>query len=429
LERTHSIRDLSPDRNRDGNFTEGFGENSIAFGQVFADARFFHRAHSNKNARLRSNATPASQVRNASTHGQPAIRRRLGQFSFFRGVRMARSFRRVQGFTLIELLVVIAIIAVLVAILLPAVQQAREAARRSQCQNNLKQLGLAVANYSATFGMIPPPSCVATGGVASNNSSWGIHGRILPYLDQAAAFNKADLAIGWDLAANFDAVNNTRVPAYTCPSDPQAFRPRVETGKPVLHPTTYGFSYGTWPVFSPVTGGLADGAFVPNGSINESSIKDGTSNTLMASEVQAWTSYTRNTPPGSTATPNTIGEAQTHINGAMSDAKLTGHTEWPDGRVHHSGFTTTFAPNTQIPCTISGVNYSACDYNSWQEGKSPNAMNNPSYGIVTSRSYHVGVVNSAFMDGSVRTIGENISIDVWRAYGTRTGSERISETP
>ena len=342
---------------------------------------------------------------------------------------MVRSSTRPRGFTLIELLVVIAIIAVLVAILLPAVQQAREAARRSQCQNNLKQLGLAVANYSATYGMIPPPGCVPTGGVASNNSSWGVHGRILPYLDQAAAFNKADLAIAWDNAVNFDAVNNTRVPAFACPSDPQAFRPRAEAGKPVLHPTTYGFSYGTWPVFSPLTGALGDGAFVVNGSINEGSIKDGTSNTLMISEVTAWTPYTRNTAPGSTATPNTVAEGQTHINGAMSDAKLTGHTEWPDGRVHHSGFTTTYTPNKLIPCTISGVPYSSCDYNSWQEGKSPNAMNNATYGIITSRSTHVGTVNSAFMDGSVRTISENIAIDVWRAYGTRAGSERISENP
>ncbi len=79
----------------------------------------------------------------------------------------------------------------------------------------------------------------------------------------------------------------------------------------------------------------------------------------------------RNTPPGSTATPNTIREAQTHINGAMSDAKLTGHTEWPDGRVHHSGFTTTFAPNTQIPCTISGVNYSALRLQFLAGGRAP----------------------------------------------------------
>ena len=131
------------------------------------------------------------------------------------------------GFTLIELLVVIAIIAILVAILLPAVQQAREAARRTQCKNNLKQMGLACLNYESTYGQLPPAGVreVFNDSGWSRQASWFV--RILPYIDQAAAYEAAPFenscfdnnSAGWAGQNRAWAVmNDTRVPSFNCPS-------------------------------------------------------------------------------------------------------------------------------------------------------------------------------------------------------------------
>lgn len=332
--------------------------------------------------------------------------------------------RKSRGFTLIELLVVIAIIAILVALLLPAVQQAREAARRTQCKNNLKQIGLAIHNYVDVANALPPSACINpqltdTG----NNGSWGVHGRILPFLDQGNLFNEVDLTTAWDFQ---NIISGLKIPSYACPSDPRSDEARDPgQGRPTLFPTTYGFNLGSWFVYDPVTGQGGDGAFFPNSKLRMAAFTDGTSNTLMAAEVKAWTPYTRNGGPSTTTRPNTVAEAEVIIQSGP-DFRITGHTEWPDGRVHHQGFTTVMPPNANTSCSDGTTTFSQCDFNSWQEGR--DGVNGfPTYAMITSRSHHVGIVQVALMDGSVRVVSENIDLEVYRNLGTRNGGEVISD--
>ncbi len=326
-----------------------------------------------------------------------------------------------NAFTLVELLVVIAIIGILVGLLLPAVQAAREAARRMSCQNNLKQISLAMHNYHAAFKQFPSSAVVDLSVTSTgNNGSWGVHGRILPFLEESNLYERVDLSIGWD---HQDAIDGVKIGTYACPSDPGSDQERIfSDNRPTLYPTNYTFNFGTWFVFDPQTRKGGEGMFYPNSNRKFRDCLDGTSTTLMAAEAKAWTPYYRNGGPPTTDIPNDV---DTLVTVAVTGAqfKETGHTEWPDGRVHHTGFTTVMTPNTKVLHVRNGVELDI-DYNSWQEGRDGSA-GNPTYAAITSRSHHVGLVHVAFMDGSVTSITDSIDRDTWRAMSTRARKESI----
>jgi hypothetical protein len=220
-------------------------------------------------------------------------------------------------------------------------------------------------------------------------------------------------------------IHNVKIEVYGCPSDPGSTRVRdTGAGKPSLYPTSYGFNMGTWFVFDPQTEKGGAGVFYPNSHLPLAAVRDGTSNTLLAAEVKSWQPYTRNGGPPSTTIPGDVAAASAAVASGPDFKTNTGHTEWPDGRVHHTGFTAAMPPNTDVPYTVGGTVVSA-DYNSWQEGKDGNE-GNPTYAIITSRSYHPGVVMVALVDGSVRRIQETIDLPVWRGLATRSGGEVVS---
>ena len=326
---------------------------------------------------------------------------------------------RRPGFTLIELLVVIAIIAILMAILLPAVQHAREAARRTQCKNNLKQIGIALANYQLTFKYYPMSICTDAnfGGTNTGGGEWSIQARLLPFIEQENLQSLIDFTQAY---GGPSAVKTHRVNTYLCPSETNDMARNGSNGQAEYYPLSYVFNGGTWQVYDPASNLGGDGAFYPNSRLKPRDFKDGLSTTLCFSEVKTFTPYLRDggsagpMPPTDPATIGSLG-GSFKIN--------TGHTEWVDGRIHQTGFTTTYTPNTVVPYTSGGREFDI-DYTSCREDKSCGTFVRAA---VTARSFHAESVNALFMDGHVRSITHSINLETYRALGTRFSVDMVGE--
>jgi prepilin-type N-terminal cleavage/methylation domain-containing protein len=332
--------------------------------------------------------------------------------------------RRLAAFTLVELLVVIAIIGIMVGLLLPAVQSAREAARRMSCQNNLKQLGLALHNYESTHRIFPPSS-VAVG--TSATQPWSGQSFLLPYLEGNSTYSLINFSIGYHAAGNRElyppfGIAATRVSVLMCPSDPNdRERLNATTNEPEHYPLNYTLNVGRYLIYNPVNRADGGAAFAPNGRISTAGYVDGLSNTLAFGEVKAFTPRVHDAVLPTTA-PLRPEDVSASVSGGAWSA-TNGHTEWVCGRAIHNGFTTTFTPNTKVWHVVGGQAYDF-DVSSSREGRN---MTDATYGVITARSYHSGAVNMGLMDGSIRTISDSIDLRTYQALGTRAGGEVVGD--
>jgi prepilin-type N-terminal cleavage/methylation domain-containing protein/prepilin-type processing-associated H-X9-DG protein len=323
--------------------------------------------------------------------------------------------RKHCGFTLIELLVVIAIIAILIALLLPAVQQAREAANRVRCRNNLKQLAIALHNYEGSHGSFP--------GIGLSPNQTSVQAGLLPFIEQANLQNLYDPQQPlFLLVAGVPSFNSaqlgaatTLVDVFLCPSEAQPPRFTRWGASNVA-----GISYmvctgtGTGAFYDPRF--PTDGAFWNGSSVGFRDMTDGASNTLLMSEALLGTNFdtmgpipadlVRQTASPRGSLPNPSGG----ITPPMTDAFCAGTTRWVGDRglswiygiAQSSTFNTYVTPNAKVPdCHSNGQ------------------------GWFKASSLHAGGVNVAMGDGSIRFVGSSISLQIWRALATRAGSEVI----
>ncbi len=342
-----------------------------------------------------------------------------------------------QAFTLIELLVAIAVIAVLIALLLPAIQRAREAARRIQCRNNLKQLGLALSNYSDTFGCYPMSTVVAVSGGSGAPHGWSVHAQLLPFLDQTGGYNAANFSFNYEHRAN-TTVSAQNIELFLCPSETHPGPVQHSFG--LAGVTNYGWNMGDWYVW----GGMAPNPsgvvyserprapFYVNSSTRERDFIDGLSNTMVAAEVKARQRYFRDcaglhsrfTPsaiPGPGDDPYVVAPEYLAGAGCLGGLAGSGHTEWMDGHVHQTGFTTAWTPNRFIENKSTGASFDI-DITGIRERNL-----GPTFSAVTARSYHDGGVNVLMGDGSVRLTSTNVDATIWRAAGTIAGAETVDD--
>lgn len=294
-----------------------------------------------------------------------------------------------RGFTLIELLVVIAIIAVLVSMLLPAVQQAREAARRAQCKNNLKQIGIALHNYHSSHNVFPP-GYVAGAVYPATSNGWGWCAQLLPQLDQGPLYNAINFQLPVENSANLPRLS-TNLPGMLCPSDQTGTGQFSisDAGGTVLIPAAAASSYAATVgddacEADALTG---NGVFYRNSRTRIADIVDGTTNTVLVGE-----------------------RAFGYVNGTWSGA--------PNNAVVTAGILNPWKFATATSPVFVQV------HNNWI-----NIMTDSDGGLDDFSSLHTGGVQLLFADGSVRFI-PSITMDgpqrrTFWGMGTRNGGEVI----
>lgn len=319
-----------------------------------------------------------------------------------------------NAFTLVELLVVIAIIGVLVALLLPAVQAAREAARRMQCSNNLKQIGLALHNYHDVHGTFPP-------GGLGYPYVWSAQAQLLPFVEQTSLQNLLDFTVppltpfagaahDASAVARNEAAAKNRLSMFLCPSDREAV-PGSEFGG-ISYPACVGSGVNN-PADSSDDGSVnnADGVIFSKSRIGFRDIIDGSSNTIAFSEQLIGDG--QNTAPTGNDYRHRVVELSQGTQTTPADCDPASAStwsgrrgeQWINGHFANTMYNHYYGPNASVPDCHNGHH---------------------NFALVSARSAHPGGVAVLLCDGSARFIAETIDLDVWRALATRSGGEPMS---
>jgi len=321
-----------------------------------------------------------------------------------------------RGFSLVELMVVVGIIGVLASLLLPAIQQAREAARRMKCESNLRQLGIAAHNHHTARNQFPPGSVSKQFPASPFHPwtfyRWSVLASLSPYLENTTAYNALDLDKPlYDTSFGVTLENRKGASAWVslflCPSD-QSYRLRQTFG-----PTNYAACTG-----SGSDGGTpieTDGMFFVNSTTSFSSLLDGSSNTAFMSE---------STLGSTSAADRTVKKSyKFHFSTPITDVACQAATAWnvtdPRGFAWVNGeyrcalYNHYYTPNSKNPDCMSTRLFG-----------SPDVVFTP-YGWRAARSSHVGGVNVLMGDGGMRFISDSIDEDIWRAMATRGGGEEV----